>query len=107
LRLSQRRYGMLWNARGRTKPRRKSEDRVAFALEARGGVGTWDLDVTSDRLYCNVRFAELFSVEPERAASGPSMSEFMLGIHAGDRFGVAEKGQSKLVATTQRNIASF
>jgi PAS domain S-box-containing protein len=72
---------------------RKSEERLNFALEAGGGVGTWDYDVQRDRLYCNARFAEIFSVDPKRAAVGAPLSEFIDGIHPEDRGMVAEKVQ--------------
>ncbi len=72
---------------------RKSEERLNFALEAGGGVGTWDYDVQSDRLYCNARFAEIFSVDPKRAAVGAPLSEFIDAIHQDDRQMVAERVQ--------------
>jgi PAS domain S-box-containing protein len=72
---------------------RKSEERLNFALEAGGGVGTWDYDVRSDRLYSNARFAEIFSVDPKRAAAGAPMSDFIDGIHPDDRGMVAERVQ--------------
>jgi PAS domain S-box-containing protein len=72
---------------------RKSEERLTLALEAGGGVGTWDYDIPSDRLHCNARFAQLFSVDPERAAAGAPISEFTNSIHQEDRAQVAEKLQ--------------
>ncbi len=65
--------------------RRKSDERLAFALDAGGGVGTWDWDVAADRVYCDARFAQLFSVDPERAKTGPPVSEFIEAIHPDDR----------------------
>jgi PAS domain S-box-containing protein len=72
---------------------RKSEERLNLALEAGGGVGTWDYDVRTDRLYCNARFAEIFSVDPKRAAQGAPLSEFIAAIRPEDRGEVAEKVQ--------------
>jgi PAS domain S-box-containing protein len=64
---------------------RKSEERLSFALDAGGGVGTWDWEIPEDRVYCNPRFAKLFSVDPELAALGVPLAEFVNQIHADDR----------------------
>jgi PAS domain S-box-containing protein len=64
---------------------RKSEERLTLALEAGGGVGTWDWDIQQDRVYANSRFATLFSVDPERAAAGVPLAEFTVSIHEDDR----------------------
>jgi PAS domain S-box-containing protein len=61
---------------------RKSEERLTFALAAGGGVGTWDWDIPSDRVYGDERFAELFSVDPQQSTRFP---EFLAGIHPDDR----------------------
>ncbi|MES1258219.1 MAG: PAS domain S-box protein, partial [Acidobacteriota bacterium] len=75
---------------------RKSEERLTLALEAGGGVGTWDWDIPADRTYANARFARLFSVEPERAGAGARLEEFFVGIHEADRARVLEKIQLAL-----------
>ena len=75
---------------------RKSEERLGFALEAGGGVGTWDWDVSADRIYSNARFAELYSVDPARAAAGAPLSEFVASIHPDDRAIVGEAIQRAL-----------
>ena len=72
---------------------RQSDERLAFALEAGGGIGTFDWDVPGDRLYLDARFAQLFSVEPELAASGAPLSEFVASIHPDDRAAVSDKVQ--------------
>ena len=92
---------LTWDAVERTVAegeRRKSEERLNFALETAGGVGTWDWDIPSDRVYCNSQFARLFSVDPERAAAGAPLSEFIGGIHPDDRTRVKEKIQRVLEA---------
>jgi PAS domain S-box-containing protein len=53
---------------------RKSEERLTLALEAGGGVGTWDWDIAS----------------PERGAAGAPIAEFVEHIHPGDRARVEE-----------------
>ena len=75
---------------------RKSEERLSFAIEAGGGIGAWDWDVPSDRVYANAKFAELFSVDPERAAVGAPISEFLDGIYPEDRSRVAESIQEAI-----------
>ena len=72
---------------------RQSEERLTFALEAGGGVGTFDWDVPGDRLYVDARFAQLFSVDPEYAASGAPLAEFVSSIHPDDRRMVTDKVQ--------------
>ncbi len=69
---------------------RKSEERLVFALEGGGG-GTWDWDIASDLIYCNARFAEIYSVDPERAARGAPSLEFFSRIHPEDRGPVGKK----------------
>ena len=46
-----------------------SEERLAFALEAGGGIGTWDWIISKDLVYCNERFAQLFSVDAAKAST--------------------------------------
>lgn len=70
---------------------RKSEERLTFALEAGGAVGTWDWDVQNDRFYCSTQFAELYLVDPNRARVGAPLSEFMRGIHPDDLPRIAEE----------------
>ena len=55
----------------------QSEERLSFALVAGGGVGTWDWNVQEDLVYCDVRFAELFSMDPAVAAAGAPLSTFI------------------------------
>jgi PAS domain S-box-containing protein len=64
---------------------RKSEERLTLALEAGGGVGTWDWEIPSDRVYCNAQFARLYSIAPERAAAGIPVGEFVEQVHPEDR----------------------
>jgi PAS domain S-box-containing protein len=69
---------------------RISEERLTLALEAGGGVGTWDWEIPGDRVYCNPQFAILFSIDPERAAGGVPISEFLAQTHPDDRGRVAD-----------------
>jgi PAS domain S-box-containing protein len=77
-----------WDAVERARAQaalRKSEERLSFAIEAGGGIGAWDWDVPKDRVYANTQFAELFSVDPKRAAAGAPIAEFLAGIHPEDQ----------------------
>jgi PAS domain S-box-containing protein len=69
----------------------KSEERLTLALDAGGGVGTWDWNIPSDRVYCNADFAKLFSVDPELAATGLPFATFLAGVHRDDSAAVADK----------------
>ncbi|MBV9771041.1 MAG: PAS domain-containing protein, partial [Bryobacterales bacterium] len=70
---------------------RTSEERLTLALEAGGGIGTWDWDIPNDRVYCNPQFARLFSLDPESAIAGAPLSEFIAHIHPDDRPGLDAK----------------
>ena len=64
---------------------RASEERYELALGAAGTIGTWDWDVANDRVVANAKFAELYSVDPVRAAEGAPIAAFVAGIHPDDR----------------------
>jgi PAS domain S-box-containing protein len=70
---------------------RKSEERLTLALSAGGGVGTWDWDVGADRVYCDARFARLFSLVPYDATAGAPVSAFLDAIHPEDLPTVQER----------------
>lgn len=70
---------------------KKSGERLILALSAGGGVGTWDWDVSADRVYCDARFAALFSLDPEEAAAGTPAASFLNAIHQADRPTVDER----------------
>lgn len=70
---------------------RKSEERLTLALSAGAGVGTWDWDVAGDRVYCDARFARLFSLDQQDAAAGAPVSAFLDAVHPADRLMVEER----------------
>jgi PAS domain S-box-containing protein len=70
---------------------RKSEERLTLALEAGGGVGTWDWDLANDRVYCNPQCARLFSIDPAHVEAGVPFSEFTAHIHPDHSVQVAER----------------
>lgn len=67
------------------REREEADERLQEALAAGEGIGTWDWDVPGDLVYADARFAELYGVEPERAAAGAPIGEFFAGMHPDDR----------------------
>ena len=63
----------------------ESEERFRFALEAAGGIGTWDWDVVSDQVSTSPQFARMYGIDPARAAAGLPLQEYIAGIHPDDR----------------------
>lgn len=64
---------------------RASEQRLEYALGASDTVGTWDWDVPNDLVTSDARFARLYGIDPELAAHGVPVSEFMRNIHPADQ----------------------
>lgn len=64
---------------------RASEERFRFALQAAGGIGTWDWDVPNGNMIADAGYASLFGVPPMRAAEGVPVEEFLAGIHPDDQ----------------------
>jgi PAS domain S-box-containing protein len=62
-----------------------SEERFRFALEAAGGIGTWDWDVAADRVYASPHFAEMYGLDPMAATGGLPLAEYVAGLHPDDR----------------------
>jgi PAS domain S-box-containing protein len=54
------------------------------ALDSANGVGAWDWDIVTDRVYANARFATLCAVDPARARNGMPIAEFMAAVHPED-----------------------
>jgi PAS domain S-box-containing protein len=77
-----------WSAVGRAEAEaalRESEERARVALSASGLIGLFDWRVPEDRLFSDARFAQLFGIDPERAAAGVPIAEFVEAIHPEDR----------------------
>jgi PAS domain-containing protein len=60
-------------------------ERLRVALSAGDSIGAWDWDVLHDRVTADSRFSLMYNVEPERAASGVPVEEFLHAIHPEDR----------------------
>lgn len=63
----------------------KSQERLSYALDAAGMLGTFDWHIPSDTFYSDARFAAMFSVEPEKGEKGAPIAEYMAEIHPDDR----------------------
>ncbi len=69
---------------------RASEERTRMALSAANGVGTWNWDIANDLVYSDARFANLYGVDPQLAARGVSVQQFMVNVHPDDRPAILE-----------------
>lgn len=69
---------------------RISKERLRYALDAAGMVGTWDWHIPSDTLYADAKFAEMFSVDPDLAIQGAARTHFQSHIHPDDVERVAQ-----------------
>jgi PAS domain S-box-containing protein len=67
------------------RERTQTQERLDLALDASEMVGAWDLDLVEDRVTADARFARMFGVDPERAAAGVPLGEFVGSIHPDDR----------------------
>lgn len=63
----------------------QAEEQFRFALDAAGGIGTWDWDVAGNIVRASAQFAGLYGIAAERAAAGLSLEEYIAGIHPADR----------------------
>ena len=67
----------------------KAEERLSYALNAAGMVGTFDWHIPSDTFYSDARFAQMFSVDPDKGKTGAPLSDYLDGIHPEDRERIA------------------
>lgn len=58
--------------------------RLREALSAGADIGAWDWDVPADRIRSDSRFALIYNVDPERAATGAGLADFLECIHPED-----------------------
>jgi PAS domain S-box-containing protein len=84
----------------------KSEERLSLALSAAGTVGIFDTDLRSGKVYADSRFASMFSLTPERAEAGATLSDYLANIHPEDVGWVGEAIQ-EAVATGKKCILEY
>lgn len=75
-----------------------SEERFRFALDAAGGIGTWDWDVVANRVFTDPGFAITYGLDPAQASTGLTVEDYVSGIHPEDRVRV-EAAIAQAVAT--------
>ncbi|WP_062344275.1 PAS domain-containing protein [Novosphingobium sp. CCH12-A3] len=62
-----------------------TQKRLDVALDASGMVGTWDIDVATNRLTCDERFARLFGMTTEDGRAGVDNDRLVDLVHPDDR----------------------
>lgn len=68
----------------------RSQERLSYAMNASGMLGTFDWHIPSDTFYSDERFAAMFSVDPDKGEQGAPIAEYMAGIHPDDRDRIQE-----------------
>ena len=63
----------------------RNREKLELALHSSAMVGTWDWDLRRDKLTADERFARLFSIDPELAAEGLPVADYLRSIHPDDR----------------------
>ncbi|MCJ2036770.1 PAS domain S-box protein [Methylobacterium sp. J-068] len=70
--------------RAATARLRRSEERLALALNASGMIGTWDWDLREDVVYADAALARIYTVDPDRAAQGAPLADYTRNFHPDD-----------------------
>lgn len=88
--------------RANEKRLRQSEDRLRFAFEAAGNVGTWDWDSATDNVVTDAKLAEMHGFPVDEATRGIPLARYVDAIHKDDRI----KVQASFLAAI-RNAQEF
>ncbi|MFE8644710.1 PAS domain-containing protein [Sphingomonas sp. NCPPB 2930] len=78
-------------------PIARAEERLQLALDAGAVAGTWFWDVAQDRFTGDRRFAQCFSLDPDRLDAGVPLAEVVQSIHPEDEPEVQRLVQEALV----------
>ncbi|WP_292612528.1 PAS domain S-box protein [Nitrobacter sp. 62-13] len=84
----------------------KTEERLSNALQAAGLIGTFDTDLRSGMVYSDARFANMFSVDPQKAESGLPLADYLAGIHPDDVKLVSD-GIEQAITTGEKCILEY
>ena len=84
----------------------KAEERLSYALQAAGMIGTFDTDLQTGIVYSDARFATMFSVAPEKGAAGAPLADYLAGIHPDDVGQVSDAIQ-QAIATGEKCILEY
>ena len=75
----------------------RTEERLSYALQAAGMIGTFDTDLRTDTVYSDARFATMFSLDPQKGESGVPLADYLAAIHPDDVERVSEAIQQAIV----------
>ena len=84
----------------------KTEERLRQALNASGMVGTFDWHVKSDTFFSDARFAEMFSVDPDKGDRGAPLAKYLAGIHPEDAERIAN-AVNRTITTGERYVQEY
>ena len=70
--------------RQRRRALREAEEVTRLALNPVGGVGAWNADLERDRYVADAGIAELYGLDPVRAAAGMPAADFLVNVHPDD-----------------------
>ncbi len=84
----------------------KTEERLRQALNASGMVGTFDWHVQSDTFFSDARFAEMFSVDPDKGDRGAPLAEYLAGIQPEDAERIAN-AVNRTITTGERYVQEY
>ena len=82
--------GFIKIVRDETERRKATEDlatvreRLDLALGASGMVGIWDWDLRTNLIHADANFARIYTVDPEWAARGAPLEEYIKNFHPDD-----------------------
>jgi PAS domain S-box-containing protein len=76
----------------------RTNEKLAFALQASGAVGAWDWDIVNDVVTSDARFADMYGVPVEEAAAGTPIGRFIEGVHSEDRQHLADRMSAAIEA---------
>ncbi len=75
----------------------RTKERLSYALQAAGVIGTFDTDLRSNTVYSDTHFAKMFSVSPQKGATGAPLADYLAGIHPDDVERLAKNIQQAVV----------
>ncbi|WP_246205425.1 hybrid sensor histidine kinase/response regulator [Microvirga arsenatis] len=84
----------------------RTEERLSYALNAAGMVGTFDWHIQADTFYSDARFAAMFSVDPDKGETGAPIGEYFAGIHPEDRERISD-AVNHAIATGERYTQEY
>lgn len=84
----------------------RAQERLSFALNASGMIGTWDWHIQTDTFYSDARFAAMFSVDPDKGEMGAPLADYLAGIHPDD-VGAIKEAIGHAIATGEKYTQQY